>query len=117
MKKFQGINLREVWDYRLSNAAPLIRNTGEYWIVEIWAKINPDYDPQKPNTEAKPIESYTTLIECKQGNETIGIVACYEWLYSRRDQYSRDDIDDLKPIVSEWNRLNDLLIEKMTVEA
>lgn len=107
MKEFQGVDIKEVWDYRLSNAVPQIVRK-ETWIVEVWNKENTPCNPEDPSTFAKPLETYDTGIMVEAGDEhdTSKIKMCYTWLMSVRDKYSRPDIEELKPIVKKINDAN-----------
>lgn len=111
MPKLQGKNIREVWDFRLSRAVPVIDRRGGTWVVQIWAKTNPDYNPKDPSTLARPLEVYDTGIPAEDGDEynTDKVKVCYEWLKTVRDNYSLDDIEDRKPIVAQINEANDKL--------
>lgn len=101
MKKFKGVDIKEVWNSRLSTAVPCITRSSGTWVAEVWSKKNPDYDPSNPDTVAVPIESYDTGIKVEPGDEYDAekVIACYEWFYSVRDKYSLDNIEELKPYV------------------
>lgn len=103
----EGINIREVWDFRLSSAVPGIDTRSGTWVVSIYAKENPDYDPENPTTLALPLETYDTGIKSVEGDEydTVKVSVCYEWLKSVRDKYSLDNIEELKPSVANTNKL------------
>jgi cytochrome oxidase Cu insertion factor (SCO1/SenC/PrrC family) len=119
MKKFEGKNIREVWDFRLSKATPVIdRRTGT-WVVHIYSKVNPDYDPKKPETLAKPLESHDTKIPAVTGDEhdVEKVKKCYKWLYSVRDKYSLPEIEKMKPEVAKINAANAKLAEMNRVNA
>lgn len=106
-KEFKGLHILEVWDFRLSNAHPLVRNDiGDTWQVQIWANDNPDYDPEEPLAE--PLEVHDTGIKCESGDcwDAEKMKACYEWLYSVRDKYARDHIELRKPITKLINESN-----------
>lgn len=107
-KDFKGVDIREVWDFRLSTACPAIYNSRETWQVEITSNISRDYDPEKPDTLTAPLEVHDTGIPVDRDNlaDPAAIAACYEWLYSVRDNYARDNIEELKPVVAEINRKN-----------
>jgi len=96
--KIQGINIREVWDYRLSIASVFIDRRGGTWVCVVASKSNPDYVPAYmvdqefeqlldddgeaydgapiegtgrliPATDiAKPLETYDTKIEVTKGD-------------------------------------------------
>lgn len=135
-KDFNGGDIREVWNFRLSTANPLLMRR-ETWQVEIWANSNPDCKPLEsgdprmppeiqaildaggelepgaipfnPDTVAQPLEVYDTGIAVEPGDEhdAAKIAVCYEWLYSRRDDYSRDHIEIRKPVVALIEKAND----------
>ena len=94
------MRIEDVWDYRLSTAAPLIDRRSGTWVVQIWSKNNPDYDPAAG--PARPLEEYDTGIPFVPGDEhdEEKISICYDWLLSVRDKYSRPDIEELKPVVA-----------------
>lgn len=110
--KIKGINITEVWDFRLSTASPLIVRKGGTWVVEIWANKNPDFDGT-PRTEARPLEIHDTGIPSALGDEldTKKIKACYRWLKKVRDNYSLPDIEQRKPLVAKINACNKALSE------
>lgn len=112
-KEFQGVDIKEVWDFRLSTAVPAIHNGGGTWVVEIWSKINPDYDPTDPSTLAKPLEIFDTGIVTTEGDEHDAekYKVCYEWLYSVRDKYSLPAIEEMKPHVAKINAANAALAQ------
>jgi hypothetical protein len=103
-KKFAGKDIKEVWDYRLSNACPFIERKGT-WVVHICAKSNKDFNG---NEYSKPLESHDTGIktEINDANDYKKVAKCYEWLYSVRDKYSLPDIAKRKPLVSKINAAN-----------
>lgn len=111
--KLQGVNIREVWDFRLSTAVPQIDRSTGTWVVNIYSKTNPDYDPSKPETLAKPLESHDTGIKFVTGDEydSKKVISCFEWLLKVRDKYSLDDIDERKPLVAKINAANAALAE------
>ena len=114
MKQFKGKNILEVWDYRLSSAVPILKNTGETWIVEIWSKKNPDYVEGK--TVSKPLATFDTEIRCQEGDayDAKKISACYNWLSTVRDKYSLPNIEKLKPIVAKINAARDELAAELS---
>lgn len=101
MPTFEGKNILEVWDFRLSTAVPQIINSGRTWVVRIYPKQAKEYNPQRPNEMQKPLKEYDTGIATEQGDthDPVKIAKCYEWLYTVRDDYSRPDIEKLKPLV------------------
>lgn len=113
MSEFEGVNIREVWDYRLSSAVPQIYTRGGTWVVQIWAKSSPDYDPSKPETMAKPIEEHDTGIKAEAGDERDNekLKTCYEWLLTRRDDYALENIEEIKPVVATINAATAKLAE------
>lgn len=116
-KTFNGLDIREVWDYRLSTAVPQIDRRGGTWVVQVWAKNAPDFDPTDPSTLAKPLAEHDTGIPATPGDEHDAekVKACYAWLYSVRDQYSRPDIEELKPHVAAINAANRELAKRGAV--
>lgn len=57
MKELKGIDIREVWNFRLSTAVPqIMREVGGNWIVQVWSKSNPDYVPEHTQEEYKTDE-------------------------------------------------------------
>jgi len=108
VSEFEGVNIREVWDYRLSTAVPQIDRRAGTWVVKIFAKSNPDYDPSKPETMAKPLEVHDTGIEYVDGDEydCEKLKICYEWLLSVRDKYALPNIEELKPAAAAANKAN-----------
>lgn len=108
-KTFSGVDIKEVWDFRLSAAHPLLRNDiGDTWKVQIWSNDNVDYDPADPSTLAKPLEEHDTGIPCEKGDshDANKVKACFAILYPLRDKYSRDHIEQRKPVVSLINSAN-----------
>lgn len=97
MPELKGVNIKEVWDYRLSTAVPTIYNSGKTWSVMINAKDNGDL-----------LAVYDTKIPCEHGDayDHKKVKGCYEWLLTVHDMYSRDNIEELKPIVAKINALN-----------
>ena len=107
-KTFQGVDIKEVWDSRLSKAVPQIdRRTGT-WVVNIYKKNNPDYNPKRPKSMAKPLLSYDTKIKATLNDEydKSKIIPCFEWMLKVRDKYSLSNIKELKPIVARINKDN-----------
>lgn len=104
MPEIQGKNILEVWDYRLSEAVPQLNRSGATWVAEVWPKHAPDYDPERPETLAAPLETYDTKIPVVEGDahDPAKIAECYAWLRSVRDKYSRPDIDARKTVVAKF---------------
>ena len=98
---YKGIHINEVWDYRLSSAVPTIRRD-KTWIVEIHAKVNPDFNPNDPSTLALPLKTHDTgiLVEDGDHHHRKKVAVCYKWLRSVRDEYSLHDIEERKPLVA-----------------
>lgn len=107
MSAILGINIKEVWDYRLSTAVPVIDRTGGTWVVKIYSKSNPDYDPADPATLSAPVEQHDTGIKAVNGDEydSNKVKVCYTWLKAVRDKYSRPDIEKLKPLAAKSAQL------------
>ena len=109
--KIKGKNITEVWDFRLSSAVPCINTKSGTWVVQIWDKSNPDYNPQDPSSIAEPIEVHDTGIEAAPGDQhdTSKIIPCYEWLLSVRDKYALPDMAQRKSLVRKINAANNAL--------
>lgn len=112
MPSIEGKEIREVWDFRLSSASPLIIREGT-WKVQIWDKNNPDYDPENPQTLSAPLEEHDTgiAVERNDYHDTDKVKICYEWLLTVRDKYALPNIDELKPLVAKINEANTKLAE------
>ena len=102
-KKFNGVFISEVWDYRLSSAVPQIDTRSGTWVAHVYDKINPNFYPADPEeirlaSISKPLESFDTGIKTELGDEhdTKKVIACYEWFYSVRDKYALDNIKEIK---------------------
>lgn len=96
MKEINGIDIREVWDFRLSIASPILYVDGDTWVVKIYA-----------NDGGGLLEEHDTGVESTGDvHDTNGTKACFEWLYSVRDKYSRDHIELRKPVVKMINEAN-----------
>jgi len=109
-------SILEVWDYRLSIAAPLLYRGGapskkgngegsDNWVVCVYAQDDRNAPLEYHDTGLLPVEG-----DIHEGK---GIDACYEFLRSVRDKYSRGDIEALKPLVAKI-RAADLLRQKAT---
>lgn len=111
MPELQGIDIREVWDYRLSTATPLIDRRSGTWVAQVWAKSNTDYDPANPAT---PLKEYDTGLLAESGDQFNAdkLKVCYEWFLSVRDEFSRDDIEEIKPLVAQINEATAKLAQK-----
>lgn len=104
MKEFEGANIREVWDFRLSTAVPhIVRVPGGNWVVEIHSKVD----------GGKPLKTHDTGLPTEKGDlwDKTKIIPCFEWLYSVRDEYALGNIEELKPIVKTINEANAKLAE------
>ena len=108
-----GKNIKEVWDYRLSTATILIDRRSGTWVVQIWAKNSPDYDPEKPETLAQPLEIFDTEIPWEDGDEysSENLTVCFEWLLTVRHAYALPNIEALKPAVVRLDKANAALAE------
>lgn len=142
-KAFSGKKIREVWDFRLSYAHPILYNSGDFWVIHIYAN-NPHHEAWKdhpglqvtkvkdPKT-GKVSENISVLLEeikteiptCPNGDpkermttEAIesGQRQCYPILYGVRDKYSRDNIGLRKPVVAMINSAN-AHCDKLNTEA
>lgn len=106
-KIFTGQFIREVWDWRLSIGNPILYADGDTWVVRIWAN-------QPANGERELLEEYVTDIPTDGGiHDHAAIAECYKWLYSMRDKYARDNIEDLKPLAAQVNKANEALAAAM----
>ena len=97
MTKHKGEAIREVWDWRLSTACPMLFNSGDTWVVKIMANdgsgVLEEHDTGHPTGEHNP-------------HDTKAIAKCYDWLRTVRDKYSRDHIELRKPVVALINNAN-----------
>jgi hypothetical protein len=111
MPEHKGIDIREVWNFRLSRGVPQIDRSSGTWVVKIFAKDNPDYDPSKPETIAQPLEVHDTGIIAVEGDQydPSKVIPCFDWLRSVRDKYSLPHIEMRKPVVA--------MIEEANAEA
>ena len=102
------MEIRDVWDFRLSTASVMIDRRSGTWVVKIISKSNPDYDPADPETLAKPLEEHDTGLAWEDGDEydEEKLKVCYEWLRSVRDKYALPNIEELKPKVKAINEKN-----------
>lgn len=99
LKTFEGVNIREVWDFRLSQGNPVLYCNGPTWVIKIWS-----------NAEGRLLKEHDTEILTKGNADDLtdykSIGECYKWLYSVRDKYSIKDIDKIKPKVAVINAEN-----------
>ena len=108
-KKHAGKEIREVWDWRLSRAAPILYNSGPTWEVRIYA-----------NDGSGLLEAHDTGIPTMDENgerdpfDEKAVAACYDWLRTVRDKYSRDHIELRKPVVAMINAANEEINKLMT---
>jgi len=101
-KDFTGKETLEVWDFRLSIGSPILYANEDTWVVRIWAN-----DPG--DETRKLLEEYATEIPTNGDvHDPEGISACYEWLYSVREKYSRDHVEERKPVCRMINAANKL---------
>lgn len=108
-RRYPGVNIREIWDYRLSSAVPCIDTTGGTWVAQVWRKENIPFDPANPeHTLATPLETYDTGIKTtlNDSKDCDKVSACYVWLITVRDKYSLPDIEERKPLVKKINQMN-----------
>ena len=100
MAKHKGEHIREVWDWRLSNACPMLFNSGETWIVKIMANDGSGVLEEHDT-------GYPTLVDGKYNpHDAKAVAQCYDWLRTVRDKYSRDHIELRKPVVALINNAN-----------
>lgn len=100
MPKIQGKDILEVWDFRLSLGSPILYNNGPTWVVRIWAN--------EPGEEKRRLleEHDTGIPSDGDPHDHEAIAACYEWLRSVRDKYSRPHIELRKPVTRMINEAN-----------
>ena len=105
---FAGIDIKEVWDYRLSSAVPQIMRNGGTWVVELWSKDN--------EGESEPLETYDTGIIAEMGDEydVAKIKPCFVWMDTVRDKYALSNIEELKPLVAEVNAVTAAEVAKQS---
>ena len=96
---FKGVDIREVFDFRLSRGAAFLFNSGEHWAVKIISNTSPD-------GEAETLAEHVTGIRTNVQPDSLGIKKCYAWLHSVRDDFSRDNIELRKPVVALINASN-----------
>ena len=101
-KEFEGVDIKEVWNYRLSSAVPHIETGSGTWIVCIHAKDGGEL-----------LASHDTGIKTEVGDErdTAKVKECYVWLYSVRDEYALDGIEAMKAQVAKIEEANKILSE------
>ena len=93
---YKGVDIREVWDFRLSTGCPYLFNSGETWVIKIIA-----------NDGSGVLEEIVTDIPT--GDIIEGQQKCYPILRDIRDKYSRPNIDELKEPVAAINAENQRL--------
>lgn len=102
--KYLGVDIREVWDWRLSIAQPILFNDGETWVIRIYANVAKD-------GESALLEEIETDIPTAGTDIVEGQARCYPLLRAIRDKYSRDDIDERRQMVAEINARNKSISE------
>lgn len=103
--RFAGVDIKEVWDWRLSTGNPILYCDGDTWVIRIWANKSPD-------GESTLLQEIETEIPSTGGlHDHAAIGKCYETLYVIRDNFSRENIDILKPLVAKINSVNKKLAE------
>lgn len=102
------MEIRDVWDFRLSTASVMIDRRSGTWVVKIFSKNNPDYEPNIYDTLAKPLEEHDTGLPWEEGDEydEAKLTVCYDWLRTVRDKYALPNIEQLKPKVKAINEKN-----------
>ena len=107
----KGIDIKEVFDYRLSTASVFIDRRSGAWVCVVASKNNPDH--VEGNEPAKPLETYDTGIKVTKGDayDTAKIKVCFEWFLSIRDKYALPNIEELKPHVAKINAANKALAD------
>lgn len=98
-KSYEGKDIREVWDWRLSQGNPILYCDGPTWIIKIWS-----------NSGKGLLQKLDTNVPTKGGlanyTDYEAVAKCYKKLYAVRDRWSRKNVDKLKPVVAEINRKN-----------
>ena len=97
----------EVWDYRLSTAEPLnyrgqipVEQEDGSWKLEDYPNwVACVYDQGE---RGEPLEIHDTGVPVEKGDlhDGKGLDACFKFYRSVRDNYSREDIEELKPEVA-----------------
>jgi len=95
-KSYRGVQTREVWDFRLSTASPVLHNSGKTWRIDIHPLVD---------GTGTPLESIETDIPVEKGEKGLikGQAACFAILRTMRDKYSHPDIEELKPVAAAIN--------------
>lgn len=96
MSDLKGVNILEVWDFRLSKASPILYDSGKNWVVKIFAK----------DGSGLLAEHETDVATTGNPRDPAGVIACYEFLKSIRDDYSLDHIEQRKPVTRLINAAN-----------
>ena len=96
MTQHAGVEIREVWDFRLSVGSPILFNKGDTWVVQVFA-----------NDGGGVLAEHDTGIKTTGNNfDTDAIAACYDWLRTVRDKFSREHLELRKPLVALINATN-----------
>ena len=96
MTQHAGVEIREVWDFRLSIGSPILFNKGKTWLVKIFA-----------NDGSGVLDEYDTGVKTTGDNfDCAAIAACYDWLRTVRDKFSREHLELRKPLVALINATN-----------
>jgi hypothetical protein len=116
MKTYEGKDIREVWDWRLSRGNPVLYNDGDTWVIRVYANSAPD--GERVMLKEIVTEMPTVVNGVRDVNDHAAIAKCYELLRAVRDEFSRDHIEDRKPVVKlinesnkEATRINDLAVQ------
>ena len=103
-KVFEGKDIREVWDWRLSKGNPILYCDGPTWVIKIWA-----------NDGSGILAETVTDIPTKTGSDAphdhAAVAQCYQWLYKMRKNFARENFEELKPEVARINAVNKKLSE------
>jgi len=116
-KDFKGLDIREVWDFRLSHGSPILFNSGEFWVIKVFAndpeneawKDHPgreEFETPDGNVVRVVLEEIVTDIPTHGTTIQEGQQNCYPYLYEIRDKYSRSNIELRKPVVKLINDSN-----------
>jgi len=82
MSDIIGENIKEVWDYRVSTATPIINTSTGNWVCEVWSQSD---------SNNQLLESFDTKIKVEPADHSdrAKLVVCFKWFKSVRDKYTR----------------------------
>ncbi len=99
--QFTCENILEVWDFRLSLGSPILYCDKKHWKVKVWANT-----PNLNEDKTLLAEYETDIVSDNNPRNKEGINACYIWLKSIRDKFSRPNIELRKPVTNLINSTN-----------